>query len=86
MVVWVLEDELFAAERRLGVVLLQDVEVAQLHPGLPVVHKLLDVPVQLRDGAPVVALGYVDGNLALASLSGKYNPMIGHFQKIFQYV
>jgi hypothetical protein len=32
VVVRVLEDELFAAERGLGVVLLQDVELAEFHP------------------------------------------------------
>jgi len=65
VVVRILQDEFFAAEGGLGVVLLQDVELAQLHPGLGVVHEVFEVlDVFGDDGSPCcVATSGLKGKL-----------------------
>ena len=52
VVVRILQDEFFAAEGGLSVVLLQDVELAQLHPGLGIVHEVFEVLDELGDDGP----------------------------------
>ena len=65
MVVRILQDEFFAAEGGLRVVLFKDVELAQLHPGLSIVHEVFEVLDELGDdGSPCcVATSGLKGEL-----------------------
>ena len=47
VVVGVVEDQFLAAERGPGVFLLQNIELAQLHPSLRITHETENIPINL---------------------------------------
>merc|ERR1719334_3008681 len=65
----VLQNEFFAAKRSFSVILLQNVEFAEFHPGFSVVHKLADVLVKLSNRSSIFALSTQNGHFSLASLT-----------------
>ena len=55
-----------------------DVEVAEFHPCLSVVHELFEVSVELGDGADIVALSHMDRHFAFAGLKKKSPILVTH--------